>query len=86
MLDVPLIGWDLLTDIVVLDPVQPRWPIELSVYPGEVELFPQPTISRGILSRYRRWPDQEVTYLQTDAAVDGGQSGGGVAVGRGWSA
>ena len=23
-------------------------------YPGEEEAFPQPTISRGILSRYRR--------------------------------
>ena len=45
-------------------------------YPGEVESFPQPTISRGILSRYRRWSDQEVTYLQTDAALDAGQSGG----------
>ena len=45
-------------------------------YPGEEESFPQPTISRGILSRYRRWPDQEATYLQTDASLDGGQSGG----------
>ena len=32
--------------------------------------------SRGILSRYRRWPEQDVTYLQTDAAVNEGQSGG----------
>ena len=45
-------------------------------YPGEVEAFPQPTISRGILSRYRQWHDQQVTFLQTDAAVDDGQSGG----------
>ena len=48
-------------------------------YPGEEESFPQPTISRGILSRYRRWPDQEATYLQTDASLGGGQSGGVVA-------
>ena len=45
-------------------------------YPGEVEPFPQPTIRHGILSRYRLWPDQDVTYLQTDAATDVGQSGG----------
>lgn len=45
-------------------------------YPSEVESFPQPAISRCILSRYRLWPDQGVTFLQTDAPVDGGQSGG----------
>ena len=89
--DVPLIGWDLLTDIAVLGPVQSEVappPLDTTAepvvgsdlftigYPGEVEPFPQPTISRGILSRYRRWPDQGITYLQTDASVDGGQSGG----------
>ena len=93
LLNVPLIGWDLLTDIAVLGPIHldmppPLPPFDTSGslpvgvdlfaigYPGEVESFPQPTISRGILSRYRRWPDQAVTYLQTDATVDGGQSGG----------
>ena len=45
-------------------------------YPGEEEAFPQPTISRGILSRYRLWPDQGATYLQTDASIDGVQSRG----------
>ena len=89
----PLIVWDLLTDIAVLGPVQLDSPPALPPfdtsttlpvgtelfaigYSGEWESFPQPTISRGILSRYRRWPDQDVTFLQTDAAVDDGQSGG----------
>ena len=89
----PVIGWDLLTDVAVLGPVQLDSPPALPPfdtsnalpvgaelftigYPGEVEPFPQPTISRGILSRYRRWPEQEITYLQTDAAVNEGQSGG----------
>ncbi|MCY4482670.1 MAG: serine protease [Spirochaetaceae bacterium] len=93
LLDVPLIAWNLLTDIAVLGPVRLDSPpapppfdtsatlpvgAELFAigYPGEVESFPQPTISRGILSRYRLWSDQHVTFLQTDAAVDGGQSGG----------
>lgn len=93
LLDVPLIGWNLLTDIAVLGPVQLDSPPVLPPfdtsttlpvgaelfaigYSGEWESFPQPTISRGILSRYRRWPDQDVTFLQTDAAVDNGQSGG----------
>ena len=93
LLDVPLIVWDLLSDIAVLGPVQLDSPPALPPfdtsttlpvgtelfavgYSGEWESFPQPTISRGILSRYRRWPDQDVTFLQTDAAVDDGQSGG----------
>jgi S1-C subfamily serine protease len=45
-------------------------------YPAEVEDFPQPTLSSGVLSRFRTWDAIEMTYLQTDAAVDGGQSGG----------
>ena len=91
LLDVPLIGWDLMADVAVLGPVQsevPAPPIdaasELAVgsdlftigYPAEEEPYPQPAISRGVLSRYRHWPEQEITYLQTDALVDGGQSGG----------
>ena len=93
LLEVPLIGWDLLADVAVLGPVQLDSPPapppfdtsgDLPVgadlfaigYPGTVEPFPQPTISRGILSRYRPWADQEATFLQTDAVVDDGQSGG----------
>ena len=45
-------------------------------YPAEVDLFPQPTITRGILSRFREWERLGMTYLQTDAAIAGGQSGG----------
>ena len=93
LIDVPLIGWDLMTDIAVLGPV----PIELAPpplatvadlaigsdvftisYPDEVERFPQPTIGRSVLSRYRPWPDQGVTYLQTDALVDDGHQSGDV--------
>ena len=91
LLDVPLIGWDLMADVAVLGPVQsevPPPPIGAASepaigsdlftigYPAEEESYPQPAISRGVLSRYRHWPDQEITYLQTDALVDGGQSGG----------
>ena len=91
LLDVPLIGWDLMADVAVLGPVQsevPAPPIGAASepaigsdlftigYPAEEDPYPQPAISRGVLSRYRHWPDQEITYLQTDALVDGGQSGG----------
>ena len=45
-------------------------------YPGEVEKSPQPTIVDGVISRTRQWPAPGLTYLQTDAATTGGQSGG----------
>ena len=52
-------------------------------YPAEVDLFPQPTITRGILSRYREWERLGMTYFQTDAAIAGGQSGGALVNSRG---
>jgi hypothetical protein len=51
-------------------------PVYLIGYPGESEAFPQPTITEGILSRTREWESEEWTFLQSDATVAGGQSGG----------
>ncbi|MGB5432392.1 MAG: serine protease [Acidimicrobiia bacterium] len=51
-------------------------PVYLVGYPGESEAFPQPTITEGILSRTREWVAEEWTFLQSDATVVGGQSGG----------
>ncbi len=45
-------------------------------YPAEQEEFPQPTITRSILSRLRQWEPIGMTYIQTDATIAGGQSGG----------
>lgn len=45
-------------------------------YPAEPERNPEPTISAGILSRIREWRSESWTFLQSDAAVVGGQSGG----------
>ena len=52
-------------------------------YPGEVEVFPQPAITRGIISRRREWPSINMSYFQTDAAVAGGQSGGALVSDKG---
>jgi len=52
-------------------------------YPAEAQQFPQPTITSGILSRVRQWDGIEMTYLQTDAAIAGGQSGGVLASDKG---
>ena len=56
-------------------------------YPAEYEQYegyaPEPTITRGILSRVRHWDGYDLTLLQTDAAITGGQSGGALVDSRG---
>ena len=87
----PVLNWDLMGDLAVIGPIPTSiTPLvladgEASVigsdtfligYPGEVEEFPQPTITRGLISRLRQWEPIGMTYFQTDATIAGGQSGG----------
>lgn len=96
--NVPVVGWDPMADLAVLGPVTvSAQPLRLTDgedaalgselllvgYPAEVDLFPQPTITRGILSRFREWERAGITYFQTDAAIAGGQSGGALVNSRG---
>ena len=90
--DAPVHAWDLMADLAAIrlppghgipavtfaDPSELPTGSELYLigYPAESEEFPQPTISRGVLSRFRDWPQAELSYVQTDAAIAGGQSGG----------
>ena len=84
-------GWDLLTDLAVLGPIDAPAPpatlldgenipigsdMYLIGYPGEVESLPQPTIVPGVLSRLREWVPVDITYFQTVSTTTGGQSGG----------
>ncbi len=96
--DVPVVNWDLLADLAVLGPVETKLPplaladgeglpigseVYLIGYPGEVEKLPQPTITRGVISRHREWDQVGLTYLQSDARIIGGQSGGVLVSDRG---
>ncbi|WP_419850152.1 trypsin-like peptidase domain-containing protein [Candidatus Poriferisocius sp.] len=89
--DVPVLGSDFMADLAVLGPVDvPFQPLRVAAdddlplgsdlflvgYPSEPELFPQPTITQGILSRLRQWTTYNLTVLQSDAAIARGQSGG----------
>ena len=89
--NVPVVGWDPWIDLAVLGPVNVSAPplsltdgegmtpgseLFLVGYPAETDLFPEPSITQGILSRFREWDGWEITLLQTDAAIAGGQSGG----------
>ena len=96
--NVPVIGQDFIADLAVLGPIDvPYRPLTFSDrddlapgsdlllvgYPSEPELFPQPSITRGILSRLREWTTYNLTLLQSDAAIAGGQSGGALLNSRG---
>ena len=96
--NVPVVAVDPLADIALLGPVDTRakglrfskeesFPVGSEVfmvgYPGEVERSPKPTIVSGVLSRLRSWDQAGITYLQTDAAIAGGQSGGAMVDARG---
>ena len=45
-------------------------------YPGESSDFPDPSITRGIISNLREFPLHDLSFVQTDASIAGGQSGG----------
>jgi S1-C subfamily serine protease len=89
--DAPVFNWDLMADLALIGPLEVDSPhvslingedliigsdVYLIGYPGEVDNFPQPTISRGLISRLREWKPLNLTYFQSDAKIAGGQSGG----------
>ena len=68
ILNAPVLNWDLMADVAVIGPIIASIePVELVGredlvtgsevlligYPGETEQFPQPSITRGIISRTR---------------------------------
>ena len=87
----PLVGWDLLADLAVLGPVSvSAKPVTLSEnaapsigsevliigYPGSPGEPPQPTLDRGLVSRFREWEETGLLYIQSDVTIEGGHSGG----------
>lgn len=89
---VPVVGVDLRRDIAVLGPIETDAEPVRMIEPGDLEQGDQlflvgypgqandddlePTVADGILSRTRHSDLFDLTYLQTDASIGGGQSGG----------
>jgi len=88
-----VLNYDLMADIAVLEAVTTNIsqlslisqgnistgaPVFAIGYPGENEEHLQPTLSQGMISTLRNWDTLNLSYIQTDAAVTFGESGGGL--------
>lgn len=89
--DLDVVGSDVFADIAVLGPLDqdatavalaPDADVEVGSevflvgFPGDEPGTPEPAIAAGIMSRQRQLDEFDLTFLQTDAAIGGGQSGG----------
>ena len=94
----PVVAVDPLADVALLGPVETtaqglrssdgeNLPVGSEVYllgyPGEVDVAAEPAMASGVLSRFRWWQQSGIAYLQTDASIAGGQSGGALVDARG---
>lgn len=52
-------------------------------FPAEDPAGSEPTVTTGIISQTRVWDAADITFLQSDASVSGGQSGGALVDGSG---
>jgi hypothetical protein len=97
IVDVPVVGVDLVADLAVVGPVEvDRTPLVLDDageldsgddlflvgYPGD-QREQEATVSRGVLSRRRQAPEWDLEFLQSDNTIGGGQSGGALVDDRG---
>lgn len=90
--EVPVLGVDFHADVALVGPLDtarrpllvvrgvPAADTDLFLvgYPGDVDDDPEPVIASGALSRIRRLAEHGFTYLQTDATIADGESGGAV--------
>lgn len=90
--EAPVVGYDWMADLALidvggldhlppaatfaLDPLTPGAPVYLVGYPADDPDSATPAITSGIVSRLRQWPDAGLTFVQSDALISGGQSGG----------
>lgn len=62
--------------LVSQEPPEPGERVHLLGYPDESESYPQVTFTQGIVSRYRTMELHEFGFIQVDALIAPGQSGG----------
>lgn len=90
--DVPVVAVDWVADLALVDvttlqplppsarfstpPYGPGDEVYLIGYPDDDPDQPAPAITSGVISRTRTWKDGELDFIQSDALISGGQSGG----------
>ena len=89
---VAVIAYDWMADLALLDvsgvtglpppallhtgPAEPGTTVYLVGYPADNQQSASPAITRGIVSRTRVWAETGMSFIQSDALISGGQSGG----------
>ncbi len=89
---VAVIAYDWMADLALLDvsgltdlpppallhtrPAEPGTTVYLVGYPADNQQSASPAITRGIVSRTRFWTETGMSFIQSDALISGGQSGG----------
>lgn len=68
---------------IVGDVSEPGSTVFLIGFPAEDPNSPAPAITTGLISRSRQWQDAGLTFIQSDALISGGQSGGALVDERG---
>ena len=95
--DLPVVGVDKAADLALIGPIETDRPsvdvtgptvekgddVYLVGYPGENQADTEVTISRGLVSKLRHDDVFDLHYVQTDASIGHGQSGGALADERG---
>jgi hypothetical protein len=96
---VPIVGYDWMADLALVDVTAlgglptpttfdtntpaPGTTVYLVGYPADDLETAAPAITAGIVSRTRTWLDGGMTFIQSDALISGGQSGGALVDDRG---
>ncbi len=89
---VAVVAYDWMADLALLDvsgltdlpppavlqtgPAEPGTTVYLVGYPADDQQSASPAITRGIVSRTRVWAETGMSFIQSDALISGGQSGG----------
>ncbi|MEX2280545.1 MAG: serine protease [Acidimicrobiia bacterium] len=90
--EIPVVGYDWMADLALLDVSSlsdlpepatldtteqgPGSSIYLVGYPADDAETSSPAITAGIVSRTRTWEEAGITFIQSDALISSGQSGG----------
>jgi S1-C subfamily serine protease len=90
--DAPVVGYDWMADLALIDvsamgdlpppvvtetaPLEPGTDVYLVGYPADDLATASPAITGGIVSRSRTWEEGGMAFVQSDALISGGQSGG----------